>query len=109
MEDHFNNPDYMDSEKYPKAGFKGKITNTSAVNFSQNGTYKVTVQGDLTIKATTKPVTAQATIVVDNGSVTATCVFNVNRKDFDVIGEAFVQKKIADQIEITANCKYDKR
>jgi len=109
MEDHFNNSDYMNSEKYPKAGFKGKITNLSAVNFSQNGTYKVNVQGDLTMKATTKPVTAQATITVDNGTVSASCVFTVNRLDFDVIGEAFVQKKIAEQIEITVNCKYDKR
>src|SRR5947208_15097458 len=29
MEDHFNNDDYMASEKYPMAGFKGKITGIS--------------------------------------------------------------------------------
>src|SRR4030095_14885741 len=32
MEDHFNNDDYMASEKYPKASFKGKITNLPGVN-----------------------------------------------------------------------------
>ena len=37
MEDHFNDDDYMASEKYPKAGFKGKITNISSVNFSKDG------------------------------------------------------------------------
>ena len=31
MEEHFNNDDYMASEKYPKAGFKGKITNISSL------------------------------------------------------------------------------
>ncbi len=109
MEEHFNNPDYMDSEKFPKAGFKGKVTNLSAVNFSKDGSYKVTVQGDLTMKGITKPVSAQGTITVSNGTVTAVSTFNVNRKDFNVIGEAFTQKKIADQIQITVNCKYDKR
>ena len=43
MEKDFNTPDYMNSEQYPKAGFKGKITNLSAVKFSQDGTYKINV------------------------------------------------------------------
>ena len=34
MEDHFNNDDYMASGKYPKAGFDGKITNISSVDFT---------------------------------------------------------------------------
>src|ERR1700739_1905616 len=46
MEDHFNDDDYMASEKYPKAGFKGKIDNISAVDFSKDGTYNVSVTGD---------------------------------------------------------------
>src|SRR5689334_11187196 len=62
MEDHFNNDDYMASEKYPKAGFKGKITNISSVNFSKDGVYNVSVTGDLTIRDITKPVTANGTI-----------------------------------------------
>src|SRR5436853_782167 len=59
MEDHFNNDDYMASEKYPKAGFKGKIQNITAVDFSKDGVYKVIVSGDLAIRDVTKPVTAQ--------------------------------------------------
>src|SRR5689334_16403378 len=58
MEQHFGDADYMDAEKYPKASFSGKITNLSDVNFNTDGTYKVTVQGNLTIKDVTKPVTA---------------------------------------------------
>src|SRR4030095_12312503 len=50
MEEHFNDDDYMASEKYPKAGFKGKIPNISSVNFSKDGVYNVSVAGDLTIK-----------------------------------------------------------
>lgn len=109
MEEHFNNADYMNSVQYPKASFKGKITHVSAVSFSKDGIYKVTVQGELTLKNNTKPVSAQGTVTINNGSIIAQSKFNVNRKDYDVIGESFVQKKINDQLEITVNCKYDKR
>src|SRR5437868_3211358 len=61
MEDHFNNSDYMDSEKYPKGSFSGKITNLSAVNFTKDGSYNVTVDGNLTIKDVTKPVSVKGT------------------------------------------------
>ncbi len=109
MEDHFNNDDYMASEKYPKAGFKGKITNISAVNFSKDGTYNVTVSGDLTIRDVTKKVSAQGTVTVKGGGVTVNSTFTIKRKDYNVIGESFVQKKISEDIQITVNCQYDKQ
>jgi len=109
MEEHFNNPDYMDSEKFPKAGFKGKISNLSAVDFSKDGTYNVSVSGDLTIRDVTKPVTVQGTITVKGGVVTVASTFSIKRRDYNVIGEAFVQKKISEDIQITVNCQYEKQ
>lgn len=109
MEDHFNNSDYMDSEKYPKASFSGKISNLSAVNFTKDGTYNVTVEGNLTIKDVTKPVSATGTITIAAGKVTAQSTFTVKRLDYHIIGESFVQKKISEDIQITVNCQYDKR
>ena len=109
MEQHFGDEEYMDAEKYPKANFSGKITNLAAVNFSRDGTYKVSVQGNLTIKDVTKPITVDGTITIKNGAVTAESSFNVNRKDFHVIGQAFVQSKIEDQIHVNINCQYEKR
>lgn len=109
MEDHFNNSSYMDSEKYPKASFSGKITNLADVNFTKDGTYNVTVEGNLTVKDATKPVSAKGVITVKGGQVTAQSTFSVKRLDFHVVGEAFVQKKIADDIQITVNCQYEKR
>lgn len=109
MEDHFNDDDYMASEKYPKAGFKGKISDISSVNFSKDGTYDVSVSGDLTIRDVTKPITAKGTITVNNGNVTVASTFSVQRKDYNVIGELFTQKKIGDEIQITVNCQYEKQ
>jgi polyisoprenoid-binding protein YceI len=109
MEQHFGDEDYMDAEKYPKASFSGKITNLSAVNFTKDGTYKVSVQGNLTIKDVTKPITVDGTITVKDGVVTAESSFDVNRKEYHVIGQAFVQSKIEDQIHVEINCQYEKR
>jgi polyisoprenoid-binding protein YceI len=109
MEEHFNDDDYMGSEKYPKAGFKGTIANISSVNFSKDGTYNVSVAGNLTIRDVTKPVSAQGSIIVKGGSITVTSTFTIKRKDYNVIGESFVQKKIAEDIQININCQYDKQ
>ena len=109
MEEHFNGPDYMNSTKYPKAGFKGKITNVSTVDLSKNGTYKATVSGDLTIREVTKSITVTGTLTVNNGKVNIQSTFPVKRKDYNIIGESFVQKKIAEEIEITVKCEYEKR
>lgn len=109
MEDHFNDENYMQSDKFPKAGFKGKITNISAVNFSKDGTYNVSVTGNLTIKDVTKSISVPATITIQNGKVIARATFKVKRKEYNVIGQSFAQSKISDDIEITVNCQYDKR
>lgn len=109
MEQHFGDEDYMDAAKYPKASFSGKITNLSSVDFSKDGNYKVTVEGNLTIKDVTKPLTTEGTITIKNGTVTTQAKFDVNRKEFHVIGQSFVQQKIEDVIHVSVNCQYEKR
>jgi polyisoprenoid-binding protein YceI len=79
MEEHFNNDDYMASGKFPKAGFKGKISNISSVNFLKDGSYTVSVTGDLTIRDVTKSITVNGIITVKDGNVTVTSSFTINR------------------------------
>src|SRR5438128_908253 len=56
MQEHFNSAKWLDSEQFPKASFKGKITNPGDVKFETDGSYKAKVEGDLTIHGITKPV-----------------------------------------------------
>ena len=109
MEDHFGDEDYMESDKYPKAGFSGKISSMADVDFTKDGVYNVTVSGNLTIKNVTKPVSANGTISIKNNKVSVQSTFTVKRKDYHVIGQSFVQSKLSDDIQITVNCDYDKR
>ena len=85
MQKHFNNAHYMDSKKFPKIKFVGKITNLSAVDLSKNGTYNVTVAGNMTIRGTAKPQTANGTLTVEGGVIKGFAEFTVkNIGDYGV-------------------------
>ncbi len=105
MEDDFNE-DYMESSKYPKADFKGNITNISDINFSKDGTYPAKVKGALTIRGATKEITSDGQIEVKGSKVIARSKFDIAVKDYN-IGGALIGKKIASTIAITINCEYE--
>ncbi len=107
MQDHFNSAKWLDSEKYPKATFKGKITNLTEVNFAKNGTYSATVAGDLTLHGATKSVNTTATIVVKGKEVKTTTDFTIKLADYAVEGGAIAGGKVATdpKIIVVANFK----
>ncbi|MBB6610798.1 YceI family protein [Pontibacter sp. Tf4] len=106
MEEHFNE-NYVESAKYPKASFSGAITNLSAVDFKKDGTYKVTVKGNLTMHGVTKPVEVPGTIVVKNGAIQAASTFSVAPEDFNITIPNLVREKIAKQIKVTIDMNYE--
>jgi polyisoprenoid-binding protein YceI len=105
MEEHFNE-NYMESDKFPKASFKGKITNLSSVNFSKNGVYDVTVEGDLTIRDATNKITTKGTIEVIAGGINANAKFPINPEDYKINIPGVVREKIAKSLEVTVTMKY---
>ncbi len=102
MEEHFNE-NYIESDKYPKSEYKGKITNLSAVNFTKDGTYNVNTAGKLTIHGVTKDVTMPGTITVKGNSITVASQFNVVPQDYKIKIPSLVEGKIAKQIQVTVS------
>ncbi len=107
MQEHFNE-NYMESDKIPKAGFTGKLTNLDNVDFNKNGSYPVEVTGDITIHGITKPVTTKGTLTVSGNSVKATANFIVRPKDYDIEIPAVVENKIAKEVEVNVDVTYAK-
>lgn len=105
MEEHFNE-NYMESEKYPKALFKGKITNISSVNFSKIGAYEVIVEGDLTIHNVTNKISTKGTIEIVTGGINATSKFNIVPEDYKIIIPWIIRDKINKTLEVTVTMKY---
>ncbi|MFM7222763.1 MAG: YceI family protein [Bacteroidota bacterium] len=104
MEDHFNE-NYMESTKFPKADFKGYITNIKEVNFSKDGSYPVNLDGNLTLHGVTNKVTATGTMKVAGGAPEMEGTFKIKLKDYKVEG-LYIGEKIAPEVAITVKCKY---
>ncbi len=108
MEEHFNE-NYMESDEFPKATFKGAITDIKAVNFSKDAVYTVTVNGDLTIHGVTKKASAAGTITISAGKVSAASKFPVKLSDYNISIPKLVKDNIAETIEVTVNCQFDQK
>jgi len=105
MEEHFNE-NYVESDKYPKSTFKGKIENISAVDFTKDGIYPVNVTGKFTLHGVTKDVTAPGTIEVKGGSVKAKSEFKILIADYGIEIPKLVADKVAREVKITVNVPY---
>lgn len=105
MEEHFNE-NYMESEKFPKSTFKGKIVNLSAVDFSKPGKYDVTVEGDLNMHDVTNKVSVSGTVEVVGGGINATSKFKIIPEDYNIKIPGLVRDNIAKNLEITVTMKY---
>jgi hypothetical protein len=108
MQEHFNE-NYMESNTYPKATFKGKLSGVTADELHAAGTYVVTVAGDLTIHGVTKAVSLPGKVVVDAaGVVKATSEFIVKPEDYDIKIPGMVRKQIAETIKVTVDLSLDR-
>jgi polyisoprenoid-binding protein YceI len=105
MEEHFNE-NYMESDKFPKASFKGKITNLSAVDFKKTGSYEVLVEGDLTIRDVAKKMSVKGILEVVTGGINTNAKFIITPEDFDIEIPSVVRENIAKTIEVTVAMKY---
>lgn len=106
MEEHFNE-NYMESDKLPKSTFQGKITNAAAINFTKDGTYPISVEGDLTLHGVKQHATASGTTVVAKGKISVSGTFTIKLADYKIEIPSLVAEKIAETIEIKVNCQYE--
>ncbi|WP_187262972.1 YceI family protein [Pontibacter beigongshangensis] len=105
MQQHFNE-NYIESDKYPKAYFRGKVNNIAAVNLAADNTYKVLVEGTLTIHGVAKPIRTEGTFQVKGGQVTGRSTFTVAPADYDITIPLLVREHIAKTIDITVDMLY---
>ncbi len=103
MQEHFNE-NYLESEKYPHAEFKGKVLDD--VDLKKDGVYNVTVEGDLLIHGVSKTYREKGTITVRNGLVSAKSKFNVRVADHKIKIPSLVVKNIAEVVEVTVEALY---
>lgn len=110
MQKHYNSPKFLDTKTYPKAKFKGNITNLSDINFSKDGTYNVNVSGELTLHGVTKPITDKGAVTVKGNKITVDVKMKITLADYNI---AFEKGKpstnIAETIDITVKVEYNSK
>ncbi|MBK8700791.1 MAG: YceI family protein [Saprospiraceae bacterium] len=105
MQEHFNE-NYMESSKYPKATFKGKIENITEVKIDKDGTYPVMLKGNLDIHGVSKPVTAKGTIIVKGGKISGSSKIRVLLANYKIDIPSLVKDNIAKEVDIEITADY---
>ncbi len=104
--EHFNE-NYMESHLYPKAIFKGTITNLKDVNFKKDGTYDVKFEGDLTIHGETRKYVETGTMTVEGKTLKFKTTFTVSLENHGIKIEESYKDRMKDEIELKLNFEYN--
>lgn len=102
MQEHFNE-NYVESDKYPKAIFKGTIENSNGISLTGDNAFTLKVNGSLTMHGVTNLVNTTAAITVKSGVVSASCNFNIALDDYKISVPAVVADKINKRITIAVS------
>lgn len=109
MQKHFNQPNFLDTKKYPKATFTGQILDVEAINFTKEGKHNVLVSGSLSLHGKTKEVKEKGTLEIKGNSIQASATFNILLADYDVVFEkGKPASNIAKTVEVTTEAIFNK-
>ena len=102
MQKHFNE-NYLESDKFPKASFKGKILNTENLNFNDNWSKELAFEGELNLHGVKKKIRNPVYVTLKDGKMKVKCTFHVLLKDYEIKVPSTVINNIAEKIKISVN------
>ena len=104
QQEHYNEK-YMESDKFPKASFKGNIE--GVIDWSKPGVYNANAIGTLTIHGVEKERTAPTIITIDKNGIGSVITFKVKVEDHKIKVPSMVFQKVAEEVEIKINAKFE--
>ena len=105
MQEHYNE-NYVESDKFPKAVFKGTLVDLSKVDFKKDGAYPTIAKGILELHGKKKEVEVPVSLTVTGGVVSSNATFSVQVSDFDIKIPGAVKDKISPTVDIKIDCTY---
>jgi hypothetical protein len=107
MEEHFNE-NYMESTKFPKAKFAGKIIDFSINDLSETSK-EYRIKGKLTLRGITKNITVKSTLKKANKVLHLTTDFEITPEDFGIEIPSIVRNKIAKKVDVLISFELRKK
>lgn len=107
MEEHFNE-NYIESELYPKATFKGQFLDFDLTSLNQSSS-QVVVTGTLQLRGKEKDIQSTMVLQKVEDTISLTGEFIVAPGDFDIHIPKIVQNKIAKEVQVKIDFKLHKK
>ena len=98
MEEHFNE-NYIESDKFPKATFKGKIENFDWDKITAQP-QDYTIKGKIELHGKSKDVVLASKIKKSGNGIEITSSFTLNPEDFDIQIPSLVRAKVAKNVAV---------
>ncbi len=105
MQEHFNE-NYLESDKYPTAKFKGIISDVTNISFDKDGVYPVKIIGKITIHGISKNIEPKAIFTIKDGKISAKSIIKLKPEDFKIEIPSIVKDKIAKELSVNINADY---
>ena len=104
MEEHFNN-NYMESDRYPRAVFKGKIEKFDLKNLnSELMVYQI--NGKMTIRGKSQKITVKGTLKRVADGIELYSEFPLNTDDFNIKIPFIVRSKVSKKVNTQIACVF---
>ena len=103
MEEHFNE-NYMESAKFPKAKFNGKIV--SPIDWKSEKAVLVDIKGVLTMHGVSNEITLKAQITPGKSKIISSAEIRVTPEAFNIPIPSAVRDKIAKEVTIKIDAAY---
>jgi hypothetical protein len=100
---HFNE-NYLESEKYPKSTFNGKIIEET--DFTVPGEYRIRAKGKFNIHGIEMDRIIRSTLTVRNNEIFVKSEFTVLLEDHDIKIPSIVQQKLAEEISVIVEATF---
>ncbi|HEY5692395.1 MAG TPA: YceI family protein [Cyclobacteriaceae bacterium] len=102
MQEHFNEK-YMESDKFPRATFKGKVT---GFDMTVPGVQQVSAKGMLTIHGRSKEIDVKGSIEKQASLLLLKSAFMVELEDFKIKIPKLLWQNIAERVEVKVDFTY---
>lgn len=106
MQEHFNE-NYVESDKFPKAEFRGQIVNNSEIAYTKDGVYNAHAKGKLTLHGQTRDVEADGKVTVKSGKLLTTSDFTIQMSDYNISIPKLVKENMSNTVSIIVNCNLE--
>ncbi|MBX2873027.1 MAG: YceI family protein [Saprospiraceae bacterium] len=103
---HFNE-NYLETNKYPKATFSGKIIET--IDWNTDGTYEVRSKGKLLVHGLEQERIIRATLKIADGMIQLRSVFTVLLDEHQISIPKIMFQKISEEIEVIIEADLEKQ